>query len=49
MKKDNRKEEVYNLYITFGTLPALYAQINLFYDLNPSYVWVRSGGGSIQI
>lgn len=35
---------IYNLYITFGTIPALYAQINVFLDKNPSYLWVRSGG-----
>ena len=35
---------VYNLYITFGTIPALFAQINVFLDKKPSYVWVRSGG-----
>jgi hypothetical protein len=33
-----------NLYITFGTIPALYAQINSFLDKTPSYVWVRSAG-----
>ena len=35
---------IYNLYITFGTIPCLYAQINLYYDNCPGYVWYRSGG-----
>ena len=34
----------YNLYIAFGTLPALFSQINIFLDKDPSYVWVRSAG-----
>jgi hypothetical protein len=33
-----------NLYITFGTLPALFSQINLFIDKNDSYFWGRSVG-----
>jgi len=35
---------IYNIYITFGTLPALYAQMNVFLDNSDSYVWTRSGG-----
>lgn len=35
---------IYNIYITFGTLPALYAQMNVFLDNSDSYIWTRSGG-----
>lgn len=38
------KNKTCNLYITFGTLPGLFSQINVFLDKTPSYVWVRSGG-----
>ena len=37
-------DNICNLYITFGTLPALYAQMNIYLDSTPSYVWVRNGG-----
>lgn len=33
-----------NLYIVFGTIPSLYAQINTFVDKTESYVWVRQTG-----
>lgn len=33
-----------NLYIVFGTIPSLYAQINTFLDKTTSYVWVRQTG-----
>ena len=42
------QNNIYNLYITFGTLPALYSQINVFLDKNPSYIWTRSGGTFIS-
>lgn len=35
---------IYNLYITFGTIPCLYSQVNIYYEKNPSYIWFRSGG-----
>ena len=36
-----------NLYIVFGGIPSLYAQINIFIDRTPSYVWVRRAGNFI--
>lgn len=33
-----------NLYIVFGTIPSLYAQINTFLDKTTSYVWLRQAG-----
>ena len=29
----------YNIYLTFGSIPLLYAQTNIFLDKSPSYIW----------
>lgn len=42
------KDTIFNLYITFGTLPCLYAQMNVFQDSNPSYIWAKNGGEFIN-
>jgi hypothetical protein len=35
-------ENKVNLYIMIGTIPSLYAQINIFLDKTPSYIWLRN-------
>lgn len=37
-------KDIFNIYLTFGTVPSLYSQINMFLDKTPSYVFVRSSG-----
>jgi hypothetical protein len=35
---------IYNVYIALGTMPALFSQINVFLDYTPSLLWVRMCG-----
>ena len=35
---------IYNVYLTFGTIPSLYAQMNAYIDSNPSAIFARSDG-----
>ena len=35
---------IYNVYLTFGTIPSLYAQMNAYIDSNPSVIFARSDG-----
>ena len=37
-------KDTYLIYLTFGTVPSLFSQINIFLDKRPSYVYVRSSG-----
>lgn len=37
-------KNIYNIYLMFGTVPSLYAQMNIYIDDKPSVVFVRSSG-----